>query len=433
MHSKENYRAGLYCRLSKDDDQQGESVSIATQRSILTEYCKAQGFDVYEVYIDDGYSGLNFERPDFKRLLEDIAAGKVNMVMTKDLSRLGRDYIMTGYYSEIYFPNQGVRYIALGDNFDTDKADNDIAPFKNILNDMYARDISRKIKSAKHQHAREGKFIGGQAPYGYKIKDHRLIVDPDAAKVVELIFDLACQGLGEVEIGKRLSAERILSPGVYKEGRGEIKSTFYRDKGKPYSWSYGTVQKILNDTVYLGNLTSLKTETVNYKTKKYIANPSERRVVTCGAHDAIISEERFNAAKSARQSHPCPASYHRDNIFRGLVYCDCCGHPLSIAHKKLTYREEDLYRCMHHHYHPEACPKTHSIYHSMLYPYVLSQVRAFSKSLQRRRVQSALSEYGNISELTPEILGRVISRIEVGHVTKKSVPSKVVRIYWKLN
>ena len=432
MNREGKYTAGLYCRLSKDDDQRSESISIATQRSILTGYCMENGFDVFDVYIDDGYSGLSFDRPGFKRLLEDVDAGKVNMIVTKDLSRLGRDYIMTGYYSEIFFPTKGVRYIALGDNYDSDSTDNDIAPFKNILNDMYAKDISRKIKSSKRQQARDGKFIGGQAPYGYMIKDHRLIVDQEAAKVVSLIFDLACQGLGEVEISKQLIQREIVAPGVYKELSGEISSYYYRSKNQPYAWCSRTVHKILTDPVYLGNLISLKTETVNYKTKQRIANPVERQFVTADAHEAIISEETFNASKLMRQSHSCPASYHRDNLFRGLIFCDSCGHQLSIAHRKLTYREDDLYRCMHHHYHPDACPKTHAVYHSMLYPYVLSQVKAFAKSLRRRKIQSPLSDYGNISELSPEILNRVISRIEVGHITRKVSPARVIKIYWKL-
>ena len=432
MNSKETNRAGLYCRLSKDDDQQGDSISIATQRAILSAHCQEQGYEIYDVYIDDGFSGLNFDRPDFQRLISDIKAGNVNLVLTKDLSRLGRDYIMTGYYSEIFFPTQGVRYIALNDNYDSNNPENDIAPFKNILNDMYAKDISRKVKSAKRQQAKDGKFIGGQAPYGYMVKKHRLIVDPEAAKVVRLIFDLSCQGLGEVEICRRLEQQRILTPGCYKEQRGEIKSDFHRGKQRPFRWCTGTIHKILNNPVYLGRLTTLKTETINYKTKQRIATSAERQIVTPNAHEAIVSEALFRAAKLAAQSHPCPAKYHHDNIFRGLLYCDCCGHKLSVAHRKLTYREEDLYRCMHHHYHPEACPKTHAIYHSMLYSYVLAQVRAFAKSMRKRRVQSPLTEYGDISELTPEILKRVIERIEVGHITRKSVPSKVVRIYWKL-
>ena len=432
MNLHKNYRAGLYCRLSKDDDQQGESVSISTQRAILTTYCKEQSFEIYDVYVDDGYSGLNFERPGFQRLLADIRAEKVNMVLTKDLSRLGRDYIMTGYYSEIFFPTQGVRYIALGDNFDSNNAENDIAPFKNILNEMYARDISRKVKSAKRQQARDGKFIGGEAPFGYSIENHKLIIDPEAAKVVRLIYDLTCQGLGEVEVCKQLEQLEIVAPGYYKEQQGKIKSTYYHDRNRSCRWSTGTIQKILSDTVYLGTLTTLKIETLNYKTKQRSSTPPERRIVTPCAHEAIISQEQFEAAKLTRQGHRCPASYHRDNLFRGLLYCDCCGHPLSIAHRKLTYREEDLYRCMQHQYHPEVCPKTHAIYHSMLYPYVLSQVKAFAKSMRRRRIQSPLSEYGDISELTPEILKSAIERIEVGHITRKSIPAKVIRIYWKL-
>ena len=340
---------------------------------------------------------------------------------------------MTGYYLEIYFPTLSVRYIALNDNYDSNNAENDIAPFKNILNDMYAKDISRKIKSAKHQQARDGKFIGGQAPYGYTIRKHQLIVDSEAAKVVQLIFDLSCQGLGEVEICKRLEGQRIPTPGVYKEQRGEIKSSYYRDKKQPYRWNSRTVHIILNNPVYLGILTTLKTETINYKTKQRIPTLTEQQIVTLDAHEAIISQEQFDAAKLAKQGHPCPASFHRDNLFRGLLFCDCCGHRLSIAHRKLTYREEDLYRCMHHHYHPEACPKTHAIYHSMLYPYVLSQVKAFAKSMRRRKIQSPLAEYSNISELTPEILNRVIERIEVGHITRKSVPARAVQIYWKLS
>lgn len=152
------YSAGLYLRLSKDDEQQGESVSIGTQRSILMDYCKDHGYAIHKIYIDDGYSGLNFERPGFQELLEDVERGAVNMVITKDLSRLGRDYIMTGYYSEVFFQMKGVRYIAIADDFDSDKGGNEIAPFKNILNDMYARDISKKIKNAKHQRAKQGLF-----------------------------------------------------------------------------------------------------------------------------------------------------------------------------------------------------------------------------------------------------------------------------------
>ena len=166
---KNDYHVGLYLRLSKDDMQQGESMSISTQRAILTDYCAKHQLSICKVYTDDGYSGTNFDRPGFQEPLSDVERGIINMVITKDLSRLGRDYIMTGYYSEVFFREKGVRYVAVGDNFDTLEGYNEIAPFKNILNDMYARDISNKIKSAKHQRAKQGLFIGSQAPYGYRI------------------------------------------------------------------------------------------------------------------------------------------------------------------------------------------------------------------------------------------------------------------------
>lgn len=168
MLSNNQYSAGLYLRLSKDDEQSGESVSIGTQRAILRDYCADHQFLIYKEYVDDGYSGLNFDRPGFQELLRDVESGAINMVLTKDLSRLGRDYIMTGYYSEIFFQSKGVRYIALADEVDSLKGINEIAPFKNILNDMYARDISKKVKNAKHQRAKQGLFIGSQTPYGYQ-------------------------------------------------------------------------------------------------------------------------------------------------------------------------------------------------------------------------------------------------------------------------
>ena len=203
MMKQEKYVAGLYCRLSRDDCQPGESVSIGTQRSMLLDFCEENGYEVFNIYVDDGYSGLNFERPGFKYLLNDIEQGKINMVITKDLSRLGRDYIMTGYYSEIFFPSNGVRYIAMSDNFDSNKLENNIAPFLNILNDMYAKD---------------GAFIDDVAPYGYK-KAHdskyRLVINEETAAVVRKIYDLALAGNGAVNIAKQLAEEQIIKPSTY--------------------------------------------------------------------------------------------------------------------------------------------------------------------------------------------------------------------------
>lgn len=437
MNNPTNYRTALYCRLSKDDDQNGESISIGTQRAILEDYCREQGYPVHKVYIDDGYSGTNFNRPGFQELLDDVERGTVNLVITKDLSRLGRDYIMTGYYSEIYFPSKGVRYIAVADNFDSLKNDNDIAPFKNILNDMYARDVSRKIKNAKRQRAKNGLQRLAQPPYGYQTNPDtpsRLIIDPEPAEVVRLIFSLTLEGMGQIAITKELAARKIVAPSVYKHRQGDSRFSGYGPVtyGDPYRWSSATIGSILRNPVYTGDLILLKTEVVNHKTGKSAVVPEDRRVVIPDAHDPIISREIFNQATKIRAEHRCPARMGRENLFRGLLFCDCCGHPLTLSRKKLKDREVDIYLCTHHNRRPDECPKTHIIYHEVLYPYVLEQIRALARSMKRRKVNSPICGYTELTELTPMILREVVEGIEVGHVGLPAKPTKAILVYWKL-
>lgn len=430
---EKKYRAGLYCRLSKDDDRPGESMSIDTQRSMLTEYCEQNGFEIYDYYIDDGFSGTNFDRKDFQRLLNDIDAGAINMVLTKDLSRLGRDYIQMGYYTEICFPAKGIRYIAINDGYDSNKSTNDIAPFMNILNDMYARDLSRKIKAAKFHRAKKGLFIASEAPYGYKKASGHLEIDPEAAKVVRLIFELAKNGFGEVKIAQELQARTILRPSAYKQSKG-ISTTLHSTvkPGSEYRWSFHTIGVMLNNRVYLGELRSHRTEVVNHKTKQLRKVPKAEQIIIQNAHPPIIDEVLFNQVQAIRASHPCPASFSKENVFRGLLFCGCCGHPLSIAHRKLKYREEDLYRCMRHYYVPDECPKTHAIYHNALSEYVLEQIHALARSMKRRKVSAPIVQYLHAESLNAEMLQKVIERIEVGHIGYRTQLNRAVRIVWKL-
>ena len=437
MYNPTNYRAALYCRLSKDDDQSGESVSIGTQRAILEDYCLEQEYPIHKVYIDDGYSGTNFNRPGFQELLDDVERGAVNLVITKDLSRLGRDYIMTGYYSEIYFPSKGVRYIAIADNFDSLKNDNDIAPFKNILNDMYARDISRKIKNSKRQRAKNGLQRLAQPPYGYRMNPDipsRLIIDPEPAEVVRLIFSLTLEGMGQIAIAKELAARKIVAPSVYKHRQGDSRFSGYGPvtDGDPYRWSSATVGSILRNPVYTGDLILLKTEVVNHKTGQSAVVPEDRRVVIPNAHEAIISREIFEQAAKIRAEHHCPARMGRENLFRGVLFCDCCGHPLTLSRKKLKDREVDIYLCTHHNRRPDECPKTHIIYHEVLYPYVLEQIRALARSMMRRKVNSAICQYANVDRLTSELLRNIVKRIEIAHTSRISKSRKSIRITWIL-
>lgn len=436
MQDNKIYHAGLYLRLSKDDERERESLSIGTQRAILTDYCASHGYKICEIYVDDGYSGMNFNRPGFQKMLEDIEGGIINMVITKDLSRLGRDYIMTGYYSEIYFPSKGVRYIAVADNFDSLKNDNDIAPFKNILNDMYARDISRKIKNAKRQRAKNGLQRLAQPPYGYRMNPDtpsRLLIDPEPAEVVRLIFSLALDGLGQIAITKELAARKIVAPSVYKHRQGDSRFSGYGPvtEGDPYRWSSATIGSILRNPVYTGDLILLKTEVVNHKTGQSATVPYDRRVVIPNAHEPIISRKIFEQAAKIRAEHRYPARMGRENLFRGLLFCDCCGHPLTLSKKKLKDREVDIYLCTYHNRRPDECPKTHIIYHEVLYPYILEQIRSLARSMKRRRVNSPICQYADDGELTMDLLKNVIERIEVGHATYKAKTRKVIRIHWR--
>ena len=437
MVEKTNYQAGLYLRLSKDDDQGSESVSISSQRAILIDYCNLHQYNVAKIYADDGYSGMNFKRPAFQQMLEDVENGLINMVITKDLSRLGRNYIMTGYYSEIFFASKGVRYIAVGDNYDSLQSNNDLAPFKNILNEMYARDLSQKIRAAKHQQAKHGQFIGSCAPYGYqrtKTGYKRFLVDEEAAEVVRTIFNLAELGMGNIAIAAELQARKIIAPAAYKYQQGETRFFNYPSvaDGNPYLWNHGTVNSILNNRVYLGELASLKTETVNYKTKERKRVAYDQQIVTPNAHEAIISLEQFERVKQIRKKRGCIANNRRYNLFRDLLYCECCGHPLTVSKRVFKSGETDIYFCMYHFHHPDVCPQTHRVSHDVLYPYVLQQIQNFARSMKRRKVTAAISEYADIEELTNDLMKKVIERIEISHVNRKSKPGNVIHIYWKL-
>ena len=248
-----DYRVGLYIRLSKEDDREGQSESVANQLSMLTDFARQQRLDVYDTYIDDGWSGTNFDRPAFQRLIADIEAKKVNMVITKDLSRLGRDYIMTGHYMERYFPEHRVRYLSLLDGVDTgvDSTANDITPFRAIMNDMYAKDISKKISSVKHDKQRKGLFIGGKAVYGYKLhptEKNKIIIDEEAAPIVRRIFQMALEGMSCRQIAVRLNGEGVPTPAAY--------AGIAVSHPGPYSglWSSERISDMLQNETYIGNM-----------------------------------------------------------------------------------------------------------------------------------------------------------------------------------
>ena len=318
----------LYCRLSKDDGTNNESMSISTQKTMLKDYAKRNGFLNCQFYVDDGYSGTNYDRPAFRQLIEDIQDGEVSTLITKDLSRLGRNYLETGTYIEVFFPNHNVRYIAINDGVDSiDNAQMDITPFRNIINEMYAKDTSRKIKSALHARRMQGKYMATTAPFGYQKdeKDHNhLVIDEVTAPVVELIFSIAEEGVGLHTICNRLRKAKVQKPSFYKK---ELIERFM-DEEKMYDWDTAYVSQILHNPVYAGNLTvaDKPTKTMRSKKRQYI--PYAEREIIYGTHEPIIEQNRWNNVQKILQSRPPvigESSSGYDNIFRGVIKCADCG------------------------------------------------------------------------------------------------------------
>lgn len=318
----------LYCRLSKDDGTNNESMSIGTQKTMLKEYAKRNGFLNCQFYVDDGYSGTNYDRPAFQQLIEDIRNGEISTLITKDLSRLGRNYLETGTYIEVFFPNHNVRYIAVNDGVDSiDNTQMDITPFRNIINEMYAKDTSRKIKSALRTRRLQGKYMAVTAPFGYKKdeNDHNhLVIDEVTAPVVELIFSIAEEGVGLHTICNRLRRAKVIKPSFYKK---ELFERFV-DEEKMYDWDTAYVSKILHDPVYAGNLIVAERPTKTMRSKKRQYIPFAEREVIYGTHEPIIEQNRWNNVQKILQSRPPvigESSSGYDNIFRGIIKCADCG------------------------------------------------------------------------------------------------------------
>ncbi len=354
------YRTALYCRLSKDDEQIGESTSIETQRLMLSRFCQENQLAIVDYYVDDGFSGLSYDRPDFQRMVEDIESGLIDLVITKDLSRLGRDYIMTGYLTDIYFNRMGVRYIAINDGIDTQRDSNDIAPFKNIMNDMYAKDISRKIKSAKRQRAYQGMFISAQTPYGYLVdpNDHsHLVVDEAVADNVRLIFQLALEGNTLSQMASILHDRGIPIPGVHKAKMGESRFARHlmRSEDEQITWNTCTLAKLLHDPVYLGHMVNHKYEVISYKTKELRRVPKEEHIIVENTHEPIIDADTFEKVQDILAGRSHVHRHEFDNWLQGKVYCADCQKPMTLQIKVYKESKRPIFRCIHSYKYPKEC------------------------------------------------------------------------------
>lgn len=330
------FKIAIYIRLSREDGDDLESESVTNQRSLLIGYLKAQNLDSVDIYIDDGYTGTNFERPEFKRMINDIENGKINMVITKDLSRLGRDHIMTGYYVETFFPENDVRYIAVNDDIDTffETSGSDMMPFKLSMNDMYAKDISKKVRSNLLQMKKDGKFCGSTPSYGY-MRDpedkHKLVPNPETAPVVKKIFDLYVAGYGSSQIAEILTKEELPTPIMYKYYGSRLKRFDH-----PEIWKHTSISNIIKNRVYIGDLIQHKSQKVSYKVKKRKNLPEKEWCIKENAHEPLVDKKTFEIAQSIKDSsnNYDPNRRNENYILADLVYCKDCGARMSISYDK---------------------------------------------------------------------------------------------------
>ncbi len=397
--------AGCYCRLSDDDAQDGMSVSIETQMKILGDYCRDNGIAVHQYYNDDGFTGTNFQRPSFQRMMKDARNGVINTIVVKDLSRFGRNYVQVGNYLGDILPSMNVRFIAIGDNVDSEKSNLDydlMVPIKNIFNEYYPADCSRKTRQAFIAKAQNGEFIGSQAPYGYKkskADKHVLEIDEATAPIVLEIFKMAAyKGYGYNKIARVLTEKRIISPAAYQaqqSGRAYAKD--------PYEWNLTTVYSMFKNQTYLGHLVSGKRRKASFKSKRIVKQDEADWIVVKDMFPALVSEELWNEAHTRLNSRKRESKSGFVNIFAGLLKCDKCGYAVCISNVKEganyficnTYSKKGLSHCTSH----------YTLYDE-LYEAVLADVQKVVASVQYNKeefVQMVLEKVGDTDDSTAQI------------------------------
>ncbi len=354
----------LYCRLSRDDGKDCESNSIENQKLMLARFAKEKGFENTRYYVDDGFTGTNFNRPDFKRMMDDVEAGYISTIIVKDMSRFGRNYVEVGLYTESYFPENNIRFIAITDLVDSADGENEIIPFKNVMNEMYARDISKKVRSAKRIRGNMGEPLS-QPPYGY-MKDpenpKRWVVEPEAAKVVKEIFMLYLEGYGQDKIARHLQDKGIKNCTSYWQERG-IGRGGKKVQPNPYKWKSSTIRQILLRQEYCGDVVNFKTYSKSFKNKKRHLSPKEDLKIFKDVHEPIISRDTYEAVQklvgTCRRRDPLPQN-GKKNIFCDFLVCAECGHKLwyhvNTRNKDIHYFSCSNYykdyrgSCQHRHY-----------------------------------------------------------------------------------
>ena len=386
MYGATDKITALYCRLSQEDDRAGESLSIENQKAMLLQYAREHHFPNPTFFVDDGVSGVTYDRPGFQAMLAEIEAGRVAVAITKDLSRLGRNSALTGLYTNFTFPQNGVRFIAINDNYDTidpNRVDNDFAGIKNWFNEFYARDTSRKIRAVQKAKGERGVPLTTNVPYGY-VKDpenpRRWVVDPVAADVVKRIFDLCMEGRGPMQIANQLKADKVLTPSSYRALQG-IKTPNKKPED-PYDWHSSTVVAILERREYTGCTVNFKTYTNSIWDKKQRDNLLEKQAIFPNTHEAIIEEAVFEKVQQVRQQRHRKTRTGRSSIFSGLVYCADCGEKLYYGATNNYRPEGAFFDCSLHWKHKDTCG-THYIRETVFSRLVLKHIQAVTGYILR--------------------------------------------------
>ena len=378
-------KTALYCRLSQDDGIEGDSNSIQNQKSILRKFAEDHHFPSPCFYVDDGFSGGNFQRPAFQQMISDMENGEIGIIVTKDISRLGRNQLHTGLYIEERFPMFGVRYIAINDNVDTDSSEsNDLMPFKNLFNEWFIRDTSRKIRALLKAKAERGERLGTRAPYGY-IKDpetKKLAVDDEAAAIVRRIFAMCASGNGPSQIARILKKEQVLTPTMYAYTRYGMNHTCL-DTAHLYNWSDSAIANLLENEIYLGNTVNMKYSTKSYMDKRRVEHSREECLVFKDTHPALITQEVWDIVQRVRKNRRRPTKMEEQNKYSGLVFCADCGSNMVLHRARTMSASYNHFTCRTYKKDGESCTG-HYIRECVLDEVVLEDLRRVTAMARER-------------------------------------------------
>jgi len=393
-----NKITALYCRLSHEDELAGESNSISNQKDILKKYADEHGFFNTQYYIDDGYSGVDFERPDFKRMIDDVDNGKIETIITKDLSRLGRNHLHVGLYTEEYFPKNNVRYIAINDNVDTanpNSSGTDMAAFYNIFNEFHVKETSKKIRATWRIKAQRGERVASRPAYGYmKNPDNpkHIIPNPETAPVVKRIFQMCAEGMGPSYIARVLENDKIYTPTMYEFKRTGTRLTGLNEE-LPYSWSVRTITDMFENVIYLGHTLNLKTENISYKDHRKRIRPKDQQVMIENTHEAIVNQETWDIVHKLRDGKRRRTKSGYKSIFAGILFCADCKSKLYFVSGDSIKTEQFHFICGKYRKKGRDNCSIHSINEKVLYEIVLEEIRRVTEFARKRTDEFA--EYIN--------------------------------------